>query len=81
MTVMQGEETLTGIPVSEDVAVGDQVRNGGLRMSVRSAGLLNGEIGGVRWQQMEIFSEVMGHGWNSSKGRCSQLRWRMEAGS
>lgn len=50
-------------------------------MSVRSAGLLNGEIGGVRWQQMEIFSEVMGHGWNSSKGRCSQLRWRIEAGS
>lgn len=67
---------ITRMPVNEDIVIGDQVRNGGLKVGIKSAGLLNGETGEVRGQKVEIFSKVMWHGHNTSKGRCSQQRWK-----
>lgn len=62
--------------VSEDIVIGDQVRNGCLKVRIRSAGLLKGETGEVRAQKVETYSKIMWHGHNTSKGRCSQQRWR-----
>lgn len=64
------------MPVNEDIIIGDQVRNGGLKVRIRSAGLLNGGTGEVRGQKVEIFSKVMWHGHNTSEGKCPQQRWR-----
>lgn len=48
------------MPVNEDIIIGDQVRNGGLKVRIRSAGLLNGGTGEVRGQKVEIFSKSCG---------------------
>ena len=47
---------MTRMPVNEDIIIWDRVRNGGLKVRIRSAGLLNGETGEVRGQKVEIFS-------------------------
>lgn len=37
--------------MNEDIIIGDQVRNGGLKGRIRSAGLLKGETGEVRYRK------------------------------